>query len=71
MINPINASVITPLALSIFEVFPALVRYINPPIVIIRRAAIPTVQIPNLYNAMIKAGKSVAPENPGMGSRGV
>jgi hypothetical protein len=47
-----------PLALLAVAVLPALDIYIKPPITSIRRPAIPTVQIPNLYILRIYVGRS-------------
>jgi hypothetical protein len=46
--RPMIASVMTFFAFPVAEVFPALVRYIAPPMVIMNIAAMPTAQRPNL-----------------------
>ena len=72
MITPIMASQIIPLALPIELVFPALVIYMIPPMVIMRRAVIPIVQMPNLYMVTIYVARSgLSLSNPGMFSMGV
>lgn len=45
--KPRSALVITDFAVPAWEVFPALVIYLNPPMMIMNKAAIPTVQMPN------------------------